>query len=265
MIKYCLFIASLLLVIVAAAQPNVAKQNFHLFLLAGQSNMAGRGEVDTNINITNAKIWMLNKNNEWQLAKHPLHFDKPGIAGVGPGLAFAKALLDYDTSIVIGLIPTAVGGTSIDFWKPNSYFATTKVYPYDDAIKRTYVAIQTGNLKGILWHQGESDADSIKSIGYLKKMTALVKQFRKDLNYNAMPFITGTIPPFYLDAHPYGKSINKAIKKLPRKLNQTAIVFTGGLTAKEDKIHLNSASANELGNRYASVFIKKFAAKKKNK
>jgi Carbohydrate esterase, sialic acid-specific acetylesterase len=265
MIKYALFISSLMLVIAAVAQPNVAMQNFHLFLLAGQSNMAGRGEVDTNINITNPKIWMLNKNNEWQLAKHPLHFDKPGIAGVGPGLAFAKALLDYDTSIVIGLIPTAVGGTSIDFWKPNSYFATTKVYPYDDAVKRTYVATQSGILKGILWHQGESDADSIKSIGYLIKMTALVKQFRKDFNNEALPFIAGTLPRFYLNAHPYGKSINKAIKKLPRKLKKIAIVSSKGLIANNDKIHLNSASANELGNRYASVFIKKICSKKINK
>lgn len=108
------------------AQVNVPKKQFHLYLLVGQSNMAGRGKVEIEDTIPHPRIKMLNKENQWVLAVEPLHFDKPQIVGVGPGFAFAKVMVDCDTNIIIGLIPCAVGGSSIDFWKPNQYYESTK-------------------------------------------------------------------------------------------------------------------------------------------
>src|SRR5690606_26741536 len=70
------------------SKPDKPDPNFHLYLLVGQSNMAGRG-VNPNEyrDISQPKILMLNKEGKWVTASHPLHFDKPAIAGVGPGLA----------------------------------------------------------------------------------------------------------------------------------------------------------------------------------
>ena len=53
------------------------KEKFHLFLLVGQSNMAGRGVVDAQDKTPDPRILMLNKAGEWASAVDPLHFDKP--------------------------------------------------------------------------------------------------------------------------------------------------------------------------------------------
>lgn len=91
--------------------------NFHLYLLVGQSNMAGRGKIDSLSTPNNPRILMLSDDNKWIIAKDPLHFDKPKVVGVGPGLAFAQKMLSFqkNDNVKIGLIPCAVGGTTIDW------------------------------------------------------------------------------------------------------------------------------------------------------
>lgn len=243
------------------AQPPVNKKMFHLFLLAGQSNMAGRGAIEAQDTITNAKIWMLNKTGEWELAKEPLHFDKPNVAGVGPGFAFAKRILAQDTSVFIGLIPCAVGGSPIDVWEHGKYYEPTKSYPYDEALQRTKLAMQSGLLKGILWHQGESDSDSLHAGVYVVKLTAMVQRFRKDLRMKSLPFIAGTVADFYVAKHPYGMQVNAGIETLPQHLKKVAVVHTDGLSHNGDTTHFNCASAREVGIRYAELFIEKFKEK----
>lgn len=243
------------------AQPIVSKKQFHLYLLAGQSNMAGRGTVETEDKTPHSRVWVLTKNNEWQLATEPLHFDKPTMVGVGPGLAFGKMIADLDTNIVIGLIPCAVGGSPIEMWQPTKYYEPTKSYPYDDALKRTKTALQTGTLKGILWQQGESDSDSIRAKIYGEQLVLLVKMFRKDLKMKRLPFVAGTIAEFYIKNHQYAKTVNEGIEQLPKYVKNVAIVNASGLTDKGDKTHFDSTSARELGRRYAAVFQQYFKKK----
>lgn len=254
----CVLLIALCFYQSSLAQPTVSKKKFHLFLLAGQSNMAGRGTVEAADTVTNSKIWMLDKQGEWQLAKEPLHFDKPGIAGVGPGFAFAKKMAEQDSTVYIGLIPCAVGGSPVAMWAPGKYYEPTKSYPYDDAMRRTKLAIQSGVLKGILWHQGESDSDSLHAMVYNGKLIGLVQRFRKDLKTKSLPFVAGTIEDFYAASHPFIKHINAAIKGLPQRLKRIAVVHTEGLTHKGDVTHFNTASAREVGKRYAEVFIHTF-------
>ncbi len=254
-------ISFLLFAQVTYAQPAVGKKHFHLYLLAGQSNMAGRAKVEAGDTTTDSRIWMLNKKGEWLLAKEPLHFDKPDVAGGGPGFSFAKKMIEQDKNIVIGLIPCAVGGSSIEKWQHAEYFGPTKSYPYDDAVTRTQLAMQMGTLKGILWQQGESDCDSLRSMVYSSKLIALVKSFRRDLKVKSLPFVAGTMAPFYEANHPFAKQINEAIKGLPATLKRTAVVSSDGLMHKGDDTHFNSASARGLGVRYATVFTSTFSEK----
>ena len=139
---------------------NEIKQNpnFHLYLLIGQSNMAGRGEIDSLSTPYNPRILMLTDDNKWIIAKDPLHFDKPKVVGVGPGLAFGEKMLTFEKNknVKIGLIPCAVGGTSIDMWQPGKDAYDGKYYPYDDAIKRLHIAMQDGVIKGIIWQIGRA-------------------------------------------------------------------------------------------------------------
>lgn len=136
--------------------------SFHLYLLVGQSNMAGRGVVDEESKKADPRILMFTKAMEWQPATDPLHFDKP-VAGVGPGLAFAKMMAERTPGVRIGLIPCAVGGTSIDVWVPDAFDKFTKTHPYSDMLERLKAAQKEGVLKGVLWHQGEADRKSVST------------------------------------------------------------------------------------------------------
>ena len=134
MIKILLFLTISLATVLA--QP---PKDLQLFLLIGQSNMAGRGVLEARDKEPAAHIYMLTKELEWKPAMDPLHFDKPDIAGVGLGRSFARELLKSNPAASIGLIPAAFGGTSLEEWKPGGRL-------YNDAIARTRAAMKAGKL-----------------------------------------------------------------------------------------------------------------------
>ena len=109
---------ALVLVLLSAAV--LAGENetapMRLYLLIGQSNMAGRGRVVAEDKTPHPRVFVLDKADEWAPAVDPLHFDKP-FAGVGPGLAFGKAMAEADPEARIGLVPCAAGGSPISVWR----------------------------------------------------------------------------------------------------------------------------------------------------
>lgn len=223
--------------------------NFHLYLLVGQSNMAGRGEIDSLSTPNNPHILMLTGENEWVMAKDPLHFDKPKVIGVGPGLAFAQNMLAFekDRNVKIGLIPCAVGGTSIDMWQPGKDAYDRQYYPYDDAIERLHAAMKDGVIKGIIWHQGEGDSNEEKAKVYLEKLEKLITRFRNEIGHQAVPFVAGELG-YYRENY---MLINNELKKLPGIVPLSAVATSEGLIHNGDGTHLDSKSARELGKRMA--------------
>ncbi len=233
-----------------------SRQQFHLYILAGQSNMAGRGIVEEQDMQPHPRVFVLNQNDEWQPATDPLHFDKPKIVGVGPGLSFGKAMADYKKNVRIGLIPCAAGGSPISSWTVGGYHDQTKSHPYDDAIRRAKVAMRSGVLEGIIWHQGESDSkpDSVKV--YQEKLEELIARFRRDLDNDKLPFIVGKLGDFYVAKNPDAKLINTILEKIPVTIKNTACVDASGLTHKGDVVHFDTGSARQLGRRYADLMIR---------
>lgn len=222
--------------------------NFYLYLLAGQSNMAGRGEVNGKYKDEGSQnVYMLNKNNEWVQAKHPLHFDKPQVVGVGPGLAFAIKMAKENPKKRIGVIPCAIGGSSIDVWKPGAYDSNTKTHPYDDAMKRIAIAMQHGIFKGVLWHQGESNSTPAGATDYMVKLKTLIEQFRDSIHNKNLPFVAGELGT-YKDQYDI---INKVLAGLPAEVPFTAVASSKGLKHKGDSTHFDSPSAEKLGLRFA--------------
>ena len=225
--------------------------NFHLYNLIGQSNMAGRGVVTPQYSsISHPRVMMLDKNNHWVVAKHPLHFDKPEAAGVGLGLSFAIKMAEANPDITIGLIPSAVGGTGISSWEEGVFDTANEVYPYDDALKRAKYAMQFGVMKGTLWHQGESNRTSSFST-WPDKVKQLVAELRREFNDPKMPFIIGEIG-HYLET---GSNINSLLPQLVADVPYTALVSAAGLTHKGDDLHFDSPSLITFGERYADQML----------
>lgn len=229
-----------------------------LYLLIGQSNMAGRGVPDSLSNITDPAIWMLDRNGRWVPAKDPLHFDKKE-AGVGPGFAFAKEMLPEAGGHRIGLIPCAVGGTSISRWQPGSYDPVTRTHPYDDAIKRAKLAMKSGQLKGILWHQGESDSGASQYLYYRQRFDSLLLNLSADLDIAAgeVPMVVGQVGDFFVAKNPegHGKDINAILRQIAADHKNMAWASSEGLTDKGDKTHFDTNSARELGKRFARAML----------
>ena len=252
---FFLFFIILSFQIMQAQLPLLKKKNVHIYLLAGQSNMAGRGTPEAIDTISDPHIWMLNKDDQWVPAREPLAFDKPAVVGVGPGFAFAKEMLKHNPSATILLVPSAVGGTRIDLWKPGAYDTATKTHPYDDALRRIKLAMPLGTLKGIMWHQGESDCNPAFSAGYESKLYELVMRFRTELVMPSLPFIMGEIAHFRKAANPDKVLVNAAIKKVAASVGFGGFVETNGLQHRGDSLHFDSPSARIIGKRYVEVFL----------
>jgi hypothetical protein len=225
---------------------NKIDSNFHLYILAGQSNMSGRGEITEEYkNESNPRVFMLDKNNQWVVAHHPLHFDK-SVAGVGPGLAFAIKMANENPGIKIGLVPCAVGGTAIRVWQPGAYDSATKKHPYDDAVARIKEAMKSGVIKGMLWHQGEADSRPEAAAIYIPQLKTLIERIRTLTGNASLPVVAGELGRYRQQLQ-----INAELKKLPSMVPNTAVASSEGLTDKGDGSHFSSPSAEKLGERYA--------------
>ena len=99
-----------------------------LFLLVGQSNMSGRGDLNDLAHRGSRcveRIWRWRSACGWEPAFDPMQEPNDPIfavnadrrGGVGPGLWFADHLVARETSLQVGLVLCARGGTSIEQWR----------------------------------------------------------------------------------------------------------------------------------------------------
>lgn len=221
-------------------------------LLIGQSNMAGRGFIEEVSPIYNEHIYML-RNGRWQMMAEPLNFDRH-ISGVGPAASFAQAWTEDHPGESIGVIPCAEGGSSIDDWAIDGLLTR-------HAISEAKFAMESSELIGILWHQGESDSYGERYKMYEDKLLSLLKHLRIELNAPDIPIIIGELG-HYLGEVGFGKSaveykqINKILSKVAHTEKDCYFATSKGLTANPDGIHIDAMSQRKFGLRYYEAFSK---------
>lgn len=231
------------------------KEKFHLYMLAGQSNMAGRGKVENQDKSSNPRVLMQNQEGKWVPAVDPVHYDKSA-AGVGPGRTFGIALAESDKDAVIGLIPTACGGSAIQTWAPGGYHGQTQSHPYDDAITRTRLAMKDGTLKGILWHQGEADCGGTRAEQYKRRLKSLIERFRTEFNDPRLPFIIGQLgQPAQRPWEAGTQLVNDSEEQLAKEMECVGFVSSAGFTFLPDNVHFDGPSQREFGRRFAKVYL----------
>ena len=223
-----------------------------IYLLVGQSNMAGRGNLGDDAPISNERIEKLDRSDKWVAATEPLHFDKPS-AGAGLGMSFARIVADRDRSVTVGLVPCAVGGSALDEWLPGAHL-------YVEAMRRAKIAQKDGEIKAILWHQGESDADRGKrEASYNARLAKMVAAMREELGLDAkkVPFLFGSIGEFMHAPYYDGNcSLNKVMRHAADLIPNSAWVEGGDLTCNGDMIHFNTRSVRTFGQRYAAAYLR---------
>lgn len=222
-------------------------KKYDLYLLVGQSNMAGRGLLEEADTIAHEHVFSLNATGQFVPAKEPLHFDKKG-RGTGPGLAFGKVMAEVGRQSVIGLIPAAVGGTKISYWEPGNPRGL-----FEDAIYRAKIAMQSGELKGILWQQGESDSNASDAPLYKERLLKLLQSFRNELGAKDVPIVIGGLGNF-LKSQQY-KNINEALIAVSNEIGNAKFSEASSLGHIGDSLHFNSKAQRENGERMAVAML----------
>ncbi|HEY3397220.1 MAG TPA: sialate O-acetylesterase [Armatimonadota bacterium] len=267
--------------------PNHPPEDMDLWLLAGQSNMAGSGfglpyEPPSN------QVWLYNLRGQWQIAEEPFWGDRyestepgfavmrselaraeanpdhcrrlaPGFArrlrqgygGAGLGLTFGKALA-ATTGRPVGLIFCAKGDTRLSEWDPD-WAGSPYMALYAGALARLR---QVGRpLTGVLWYQGESDSFDGQSRSFADRMRRLVAALRRDLGQPELPWFSVQI----------GNCFMQTAEELPEwttvqtlQLQLEPELAPGGLTTAVDLplgdgIHLSTLGQRRLGRRLARL------------
>jgi len=156
------------------------------------------------------------------------------------------------------LVPCAVGGTSIEAWQAGAYDPDTRTHPYDDMAKRVFMASPKGQWKGVLWHQGSSDANAKRASAYHQHILDLVARVRALLHSPEIPFLIGQllddpIKPW----NDFYRMVDAAHQAVCKELPHMAYVSAADLKAKRNDIeHFDAASARTLGERYAQQYLK---------
>ena len=225
-------------------------QKLDIYLVIGQSNMAGRAEIRDEDSESLEGVYLFTGHDSlaWTVAKNPLNLystvrKKVEMQRLGPAYAFARSVKAAKPDKEIGLVVNALGGTKIVQWLPGTRL-------YTEAIKRTREALQYGELKGVIWHQGESDCDPIRVPLYLGRIEILINAIREEFEIPNLPFIAGQV--FENEKR---HAFNEMLMLLPGFIKNTAVVSSEG-TSVFDGTHFDSESANLLGSRYAEEILK---------
>lgn len=247
-----------------------------LWILAGQSNMEGVGDL-VDVETPPPFVHSYQSREHWTVAEEPLHWlgesprlvhhklggresvpDEPDprdmgrTKGAGLGLTFGK-LMHQRTGVPIGLIPSAHGGTSMAQWDP-ALKSEGGGSLYGATLKR-FEAVG-GKVAGILWYQGESDANPADAARYQDRMTQLVQSFRDDFGQPDLPFYIVQIGCFVCPPSPEGiagwNGIREAQRTWAGTLPHTATVSAIDL-GLDDGIHIGTQDFKRLAKRLADV------------
>ena len=259
----------------ALSQVNAAPDpNFHIYLAFGQSNMEGQGDIgqqDKTVDERFQVLWAADNGScsgktkgKWSTAVPPLAHCQG--AKLGPTDYFGRTMVEKtDPQIKVGVIVVAVAGCSIDLFDKDSYanYARTQQSwmtqrindyggnPYGRLIEMAKKAQEEGVIKGIIFHQGETDAGDSQWPSKVKKVYSNII---KDLGLeNDIPFLAGEVLRSGVS-----KGANNNIAKLPQQSKNFYVVSSEGFNqalGDGQNVHFTSQEYRDFGKRYAEKMI----------
>ena len=251
----------------AHAQTAVGVDSSHvgrlsIFLLTGQSNMSGRGELDT-VQPPDPSIYVFGNDNRWRLAIEPVDSPEGQIdivsldntAGFGPSRAFADSLKARSPDLLIGLVPCAKGATIIEEWRRSPDDASL----YGSCLKRARAAEPMGRLAGVIHFQGESDTNNLDSLHgrplrpntWATHFTRFVHDLRRDLRQPRLPLVFAQIGP-HTAPDRYVNWEHVQAQQASVDLPNVRMITTDDLSLR-DRVHYDVPSYRTIGGRFASA------------
>jgi Carbohydrate esterase, sialic acid-specific acetylesterase len=217
-----------------------------VFVLAGQSNMLGRGKPLSLGAPSDPRllVWR-NASSSWEIALDPLGDPRENDNGIGPGMTFGLTAIQHLPADTVGLVMCAVGATSMKDWQPAGK-------PYKNCVKATRAA--GGHVGGILFLQGERDSRSKSDAGsWSKRFRKLLAAFRADLGPD-VPVVIGQIGKLSGSKHRYQDRVRQQQAIAAASNPGVALVSTLDLPVSEDGGHFTVASYQTIGVRFADAW-----------
>ena len=271
-------LGSALFLFVLATSVNAAPDpNFHIYLAFGQSNMEGQGPIEAQDSTVDSRfqvLWSADDGSchqdvsegEWIDAVPPLSHCKG--AGLSPADYFGRTMVEkMDSNIRVGIVNVSVAGCSIQLFDKDDYLTyvdkmknvnwmiqrinTYGGNPYGRLIEMAKKAQEDGVIKGIIFHQGETDATDTTWPSKVKKV---YDNIIEDLGLgDDIPFLAGEVLRVGASS-----SANQNIAKLPRQSSNFYVVSSEAYNqANPDgqNVHFTSREYRDFGKRYAQKMI----------
>jgi len=249
------------------AQTAPFSENNLVFLCFGQSNMEGNAQPEsrdkTGVSYRFQKMYAANSDGtnmgKWVSATPPLCRRNTGLTPVD---YFGRYLIDsLDTKYRIRVIVVAVAGCSIKIfdqslcadyinnaagWMQN-IAAEYDNDPYGRLISLAQEAQKTGVIKGVLMHQGETDA---YNTGWVDAAQNVYKNIIQDLGLKASeaPFLIGEV--VNADQNGVCAGANYHIAQLANRSVNYHLISSAGCPAGPDNLHFSAEGYRMLGKRY---------------
>lgn len=262
--------------------------NFQIYLCFGQSNMEGFASLDGTYNGIEDKDKTVDERfqvmaavsgswngvqrevGHWYTAVPPLCRSNTGLCPADYfGRTMVEELSKTNPDIKVGVIVVAIGGAGIKAFhktKYNEYYTGTDDwqrslmdiydrYPYGTLVDMARIAQKQGVIKGILMHQGESDAyqdyweDTVSEI-----YNALILDL--GLKAEEVPLLVGE-----MCREKNGVNLNNPdgpIQNLKNYISNCYVISSENCPGYEDPTddwHFSSEGYRELGRHYAQTMI----------
>jgi hypothetical protein len=246
-----------------------------VFILSGQSNMSGGGEVVADLGVDAAvgdKVRMWDASDGWGKKGHPgkwttlneLQEMKKELRNnrIGPEFGFAKAMSGLYPAHEIHLIKVAKGGTPINYWLPDEKGKANGHTQLLENLKNALAKIDGEyEITGMLWMQGESDAKTqAEAEAYQKKLEQLIALVRKETNKPELPVVIGRISSKILESKkfkmPFVKTVQSAQEAVTKTDKNVFVIDTDDLSQRDDLVHYDQAGQLGLGTRFGEAMIK---------
>ena len=249
--------------------------NFHIYIAYGQSNMEGNAtNFDKNIDgKEHPRVKMFATTSCPSLGRPTVGEMYPAVPPMfkcGEGLSvadwFGRHMADSLPNVTIGIIPVAQGGTSIRLFDPDDYKNYlnsaeswlkngAKAYGNDGnamgrIIEVAKKAQEKGVIKGIIFHQGETDGGMSNWEQIVKKTYEyMLKQL--GLNAEETPFVAGEM----VDGGSCA-GFSSRVRGLSKYIANFGVASSKGYGSKGDGLHFTVEGYRGMGERYAQQMLK---------
>ena len=241
-----------------SAGTDIPQDNLHVYIFVGQSYLQGGSPVADHMCAPDPRILKLTGERTLEVADEPL-FDSPGKDYyVGPGMYFARAMLDAaPPDVSIGLVPLGIGGERVAGWEQ------IVSRDYEGLVRRVRDAQSVGTVKGIVWHAGVSDS----RIGLFERMYDItfpefIRKLCRDSGLSQdIPVILGRVGPSDtgIDDSHFVELADRKHGMIPCYLPYCTVDEATPTPGGGKSLHYPTAAQEIMGKRYAEAMQKQAA------